>query len=105
MKQTNRVTFFLSLSSNNVTVSFLVKVCFHRKAKDANVEKLQSPHSYFRLQKCAKHARGLGSIINCSQDDENIHKKFQILCKNSCGTKHDNGQTPAHVGELLEPKI
>ena len=44
-------------------------MCFHgarkRFAKDANVEKL---HSYFSLQKFAKHTRGFGSVVICSRE-------------------------------------
>ena len=54
--------------------------CFPRAAKwfclPANVKKNgKVQHSYFRLQKFAKHARGFGSIVNCLLDARNVKKK------------------------------
>ena len=38
-------------------------------------------HSYFRLQKFAKHARGFGSVVSCSRDAGNIRKKLKTFLK------------------------
>ena len=52
--------------------------CFHGArewfAKGANVEKL---HSHLRLQKFAKHARGFGSVANCSRESLLVRREFQ----------------------------
>ena len=59
-----------------------LKGCFHgarkRFAKDANVENL---HSHFRLQKFAKHARGFGSVTNCSWESFLVRREFQTSLK------------------------
>ena len=59
-----------------------LKAGFHwaheRFAMYANVE---NQHSYFRLQNVAKHARGFGSVVNCSRESFFVRPEFQKSLK------------------------
>ena len=72
-------------------------------------------HSYFRLQKFAKHARGFGSIINCLRESYLVRREFQKslkFLKNDSSifgrlrqTIEDASEPLRMFGERLEPKI
>ena len=92
--------------SSSTIWNFLLKVCFHGNANDEKNGKVQ--HSYFRLQKFAKHAQG---FVNCLWESflvrQEFLKSFKFLA-NVCSTPRtidDASEPPRMFGKHLEPKI
>ena len=72
-----------------------IKVCFYGNANNSQRMRVSKngkvQHSYFRLQKFAKHAQGFGSVVNCSRDVGNVRKKKRRKKKKkSCRTKNNS---------------
>ena len=90
-------------------------------AKDANVEEKNGKvqHSYFRLQKFAKHARGFVNcsrgfvscsrgFVNCSREPFLNRREFHVWnCLRTFPASREQYwrrfRTPRMLGELLEP--